>query len=674
MADKNKKINQKLLPYISNVKYITKDKSTNKTNKDKNSYKIIKKIGEGSFGVVYLVYSLKASSRYVLKKIDLKGLSKEEIKETSNEVNLLKKLDHPNIIKFVEVIKSKRYLELYMEFAEKGDLYDQIILQSKKNKYFPEKTIIDWLIQSCQALKYIHSKHIIHRDIKPQNIFLTKKGSVKLGDFGVSKTLNNTLEKAKTFVGTAYYLPPEIINGKKYSFMADIWSLGVSFYQLMTFKMPFDGDSIPSIMKKICDGTGYAKISKKHYSEELINLVYKMMDSKPSHRPKPGDILNMDFIRKRIELYLKENQFDNMLSKTIIKQYQDNYIVNNNNETNNNDVNDNKITTNNNKMINNSNISEISFKNKLKFNNLIAINKDNNNTKIDKTKINKDTKYIKDVKDNKDNEDNADKKNKEENNDNIKPFLGQFLLTKEQNVSLKTKEKEKEKTENLPKFDKIKIKIISSKKNTKSKNDEKNKINKIGKVDEANNSINNNAINNVINNTANNTNNNTINNTNNNTTNNTNNNDNNDANKININNDINNINSDIKQEEDKKDIKFDSTIKTNQTSYNPDEEKYGFETKFMENKMIYNEKDEKEINLENINEEFFFETKKEDEIKQNLKDEYDHQRQLNLLSSFMAGKPDNEVENENKLINHNESDIEEDEKDNEDDNNGDDTY
>ena len=181
----------------------------------------------------------------VLKKIDLKGLSKQEIKDSYNEVNLLKKLDHPNIIKFIQIIdKSKRYIEIITEFAEIGDLYDQINIQKKKNSHFPEKIIIDWLIQTCQALKYIHSKHIIHRDIKPQNIFLTKKGSIKLGDFGISKTLNNTLEKAKTFVGTAYYLPPELIEGNKYSYMADIWSLGVTFYQLMTFKTMFSSYKI----------------------------------------------------------------------------------------------------------------------------------------------------------------------------------------------------------------------------------------------------------------------------------------------------------------------------------------------------------------------------------------------------------------------------------------------
>ena len=99
--------------------------------------------------------------------------------------------------------------------------------------------------------------------------------------------------------------------------------------------MPFDGDSLPAIIKKISKGTGYAKINKKLYSEELINLVYKMMDNKPKKRPTPNDILNMDFIKKRIQVYLKENQFDDMLSKTIITNYQINYGFNKKDEENN---------------------------------------------------------------------------------------------------------------------------------------------------------------------------------------------------------------------------------------------------------------------------------------------------------------------------------------------------
>ena len=638
MADKKKNKNDKTKNFlnIAGIRKIYKPKQKKGNN---YSYEIIKKIGEGSYGVVYLINHKIKSMCCVLKKIDLKGLSEEEKKETYNEVNLLKKLDHPNIIKFIEVNKSLRYLEIITEFAEKGDLYNQICIQKKNKKRFPEKIIIDWLVQSCQALKYIHSKHIIHRDIKPQNIFLSNNGSIKLGDFGVSKTLNNTLEKAKTFVGTAYYLPPELINGKKYSYMADMWSLGISFYQLMTFKMPFDGDSIPAIMKKIIMGKEYPKINEKHYSKELINLVYKMMDSKPNNRPKPSDILNMDFIKNRILVYLKENKFDDILSKTIIKRYQDNYNKNDKDTDTDNNKNNDSNTINNKSNINNDNTNNnvennpefVSFKNKLKFNNIIGISKDIHTHKND-------TKEYKDNRDNKDNEGNKDKQ---------RVLLGHILLTDKKNNTKKSntsktsnnnsdinnnnnsnknnnsnnnKEKEVNKLNNIQnEIPKIKIKIISPSTSNKKNSIDKNINNKI---------------------------------------------DNNDKNTSHIKENDNN----------KKEINNDMTIKTNKASYNPDESKYGFETKFIKDNLISHDGGDKELNLENMNEEFLFETNKKIEMKQNSKDEYDLQRNMNLLNSLIVGKDDNEVENENKLINYNESDIEENEKENEEDEKDKDDY
>ena len=147
--------------------------------------------------------------------------------------------------------------------------------------------------------------------------------------------------------------------------------------------MPYDGNNLPAIMNKISTGEKFEKISNKLYSEQLINLVYKLMDSRPNHRPKPDEILNMEFIKKRIEKYLEENQFDDFLSKTIIKKYQENYGFHKNKkkenknknldiikESSNEDKNENDILNNNSKT-NENNEELFSFKNKLKFNNII---------------------------------------------------------------------------------------------------------------------------------------------------------------------------------------------------------------------------------------------------------------------------------------------------------------
>ena len=567
--------------------------SKSRPKSQKQTYKIIKKIGEGSFGVVYLAQYLKTSSLCVIKKIDFGGLTKEEIKESYNEVNILKKLDHPNIIKFIEVKPSKKNIEIITEYADKGDLYNQLLIQKEKNIHFTEETIQDWLIQTCQALKYIHSKHIIHRDIKPHNIFLTKKGSIKLGDFGISKRLNNTLEKAKTFVGTAFYLPPEVINGKKYSYSADIWSLGVTFYQLMTFKPPFNGDSLPGLLKKIINEEKYEKISKKYYSKDLIHLIYKMMDFRPSHRPKPNDILNMDFIQKRIKKYLEENKYDDILTKTIIKKYQDNHNkkLEEIKEEKEEQKEEKEIKEEKNDNINikekENNEEHFSFKNKIKFNNIInnenISNLGTNNPNLNNNNVN--------------NINISNTKNSSNDSKKEKPRYSLNKIKLSNNSELNNNNNNKEKEKEPFEFPKIKIKIIPSTK----KKEEKKDASLNNKSDKSNN--------------------------------------------------------------------FDSTLKTNMTSYNPEEStyKFKFDDDFIEQNKIVHENNEQEIDLSNENNYFFLETRKEDQMNQELKEEYDYLRNLNMLNSTMKGKSENEIEIENKLMNHNVSDIEENDKESEED-------
>jgi NIMA (never in mitosis gene a)-related kinase len=113
---------------------------------------------------------------------------------------------------------------------------------------------LDIFTQCCLALKHIHDRKIVHRDIKAQNIFLTKNKIVKLGDFGIAKVLNNTMQLCRSMVGTPYYLSPEIINNKPYSFKSDIWSMGAMLYELCALKPPFDGSSIPMLGMKIARG------------------------------------------------------------------------------------------------------------------------------------------------------------------------------------------------------------------------------------------------------------------------------------------------------------------------------------------------------------------------------------------------------------------------------------
>ena len=209
-------------------------------------FKKIKKLGEGSYGKVYLIRSKETQKEYALKRISINeendnakriSIIEENYNKLSlfmNEVNILKKIDHPNIISFRGAFKdkNKEVLNIITEYVDNGDL-GQLLNQNHKNeKYFEENQLLDWLIQCCLALKYLHGNEIVHRDIKPSNIFLMINNTIKLGDFGISKDIS-MFHKTKTLRGTPLYMAPEIFNNG-YDCKVDIWSLGVTFCHLMT--------------------------------------------------------------------------------------------------------------------------------------------------------------------------------------------------------------------------------------------------------------------------------------------------------------------------------------------------------------------------------------------------------------------------------------------------------
>ena len=147
-------------------------------------------------------------------------------------------------------------------------------------------------------------RKIIHRDLKGQNIFLTSNNLIKLGDFGIAKILSQTHQKAKTVVGTPYYLSPEIIENKPYSFKTDIWSLGVILYELCALKPPFNADSIPTLALKIIKGQ-FSPIPSI-YTKEIRSLIGSLLQIDPFRRPNIGEVLKVPIITERIKVFLTE--------------------------------------------------------------------------------------------------------------------------------------------------------------------------------------------------------------------------------------------------------------------------------------------------------------------------------------------------------------------------------
>jgi NIMA (never in mitosis gene a)-related kinase len=280
-----------------------------------DEYRQIRLLGQGAFGKCYLVESKNDNSKWVLKQIDIHSMSEEEKKEALKEAKILKAFDHPNIIKCTDAYTTKNgKLCIVMEYADGGDLQKKI--KDQRGKLFQEVQIIDWLVQLCLSLKHVHDRKILHRDIKCQNVFLTKDDIVKLGDFGIARVLGNTRENARTMVGTPYYLSPEIVENKPYNFKSDVWSLGVLLYELCTLKPPFDASSLHFLALKIVRGV-YPPLPP-HYSRDLKTLVKQMLSIDPGRRPTIAQILRMPFIKSRIQKFLSETIISDEFSHTVL--------------------------------------------------------------------------------------------------------------------------------------------------------------------------------------------------------------------------------------------------------------------------------------------------------------------------------------------------------------------
>jgi len=161
-----------------------------------------------------------------------------------------------------------------------------------------ENEVLDIFTQICLAIKHTHDKKILHRDLKSQNIFLTKRGIVKLGDFGIARVLSHTRSAAKTVVGTPYYLSPEIIKSEAYNFKSDIWSLGVLLYEMAALQPPFNAQSLHQLAQKIIQGK-YSKLPN-HFSPQFDQLIKHMLQRDPAARPTIHQILRHPLVESRI--------------------------------------------------------------------------------------------------------------------------------------------------------------------------------------------------------------------------------------------------------------------------------------------------------------------------------------------------------------------------------------
>ncbi|XP_077872201.1 serine/threonine-protein kinase Nek3 isoform X4 [Ictidomys tridecemlineatus] len=261
-----------------------------------DDYTVLKVIGEGSFGRALLVQQKSSNQLFAIKEIRLpKSLS--DTQNSRKEAVLLAKMKHPNIVAFKESFEAEGHLHIVMEYCDGGDLMQKI--KQQRGKLFPEDMILNWFTQMCLGVNHIHKKRVLHRDIKSKNVFLTQNGKVKLGDFGSARLLSNPMAFACTYVGTPYYVPPEIWENLPYNNKSDIWSLGCILYELCTLKHPFQANSWKSLILKICQGS--VRPLPSHYSYELQYLVKQMFKRNPSQRPSATTLLSRGSLARLVQ-------------------------------------------------------------------------------------------------------------------------------------------------------------------------------------------------------------------------------------------------------------------------------------------------------------------------------------------------------------------------------------
>ena len=304
-----------------------------KGNNDPNKLYIKKKIlGRGSFGVVYLVKQ-RYLSRYFAMKVIKKSSAKakEEEENLMNEVDILRKLDHPNIVKITDFYSLKTEYNIITEYCQEGELFDEIKAQSP----FSEAMAAWYLRQILSAVCYCHGMNIIHRDLKPENILIVKRQKngyhpIKIIDFGTAKVFQK--EKAEhLLIGSAYYIAPEVLS-RNYTELCDLWSCGVIMYILLTGRPPFNGSSEEEIMKKIKEGNyDLKKYPWGIISEEAKDLLKGLLQVNAKKRFSAKQALEhkwfqIEKTKSSLNAYNVKNRQLNKLIDNLMKYRSDNVL------------------------------------------------------------------------------------------------------------------------------------------------------------------------------------------------------------------------------------------------------------------------------------------------------------------------------------------------------------
>ncbi|OMJ69612.1 hypothetical protein SteCoe_32610 [Stentor coeruleus] len=276
----------------------------------RQNYTISAKIGSGAFGYVRLAVHKDSNQKRAIKTIDKESITKDmkERVKFFNEVDILKRADHPNIIRLYEFYEDEKHYHLVTEYVSGGELFDFII----KSKMLSEAIAANFLRQILSAVAYCHEHNIVHRDLKPENLLLDRESAdatVKVIDFGTSVIFEETKQLTQKY-GTAYYIAPEVLR-KDYNEKCDIWSCGVILYIFLSGRPPFGGKNDKDILIKVQQG--HFNMSGPEWekiSPDAKKLIQKMLEYDPKLRYSAKQALQDPWIISNTSANHSDNLFD----------------------------------------------------------------------------------------------------------------------------------------------------------------------------------------------------------------------------------------------------------------------------------------------------------------------------------------------------------------------------
>ena len=277
------------------------------------NYAFIKDIGEGNFGKVKLSKLIATNEKYAIKILNKEKLKAQTKSSSINEIEILSKLNHPNVIHVVKILEDDINFYIIMEYCSKGELFDYIVKQEKLNEI--EAAI--FFYQLIIGVEYIHKQKLAHRDLKPENLLLTKNHILKIIDFGLCHDFDGT-KLLKTKCGSPSYAAPEILRGFPYNgFKSDIWCCGIILYGMLCGYLPFDGDNNQEIFKQIVQcNPEYPPFLEN----DSIDLLTKILNDEPNERITINQIKKHPFFLKgKYYYFLKYDENGEIREESMIK-------------------------------------------------------------------------------------------------------------------------------------------------------------------------------------------------------------------------------------------------------------------------------------------------------------------------------------------------------------------